>query len=86
MWCRVMMELENANHASVPGVDLFPVSAVKIQVERASLHSNSPTYVPRARSFRRFSETPEACLKWGYPGSIQPWVRARVYLEVGTPR
>jgi hypothetical protein len=44
-----MMELENANHASVPGVDLFPVSAVKIQVERASLHSNSPTYVPRGR-------------------------------------
>jgi hypothetical protein len=29
---RVMMEVESGNHANVPGVDLFPVSAVKIQV------------------------------------------------------
>ena len=29
---RVMMELDSGNHANVPGVDLFPVSAVKIQV------------------------------------------------------
>ncbi len=27
-----MMEVESGNHANVPGVDLFPVSAVKIQV------------------------------------------------------
>jgi hypothetical protein len=40
---------------------------------------------PRPRSFRRFSETPEVSFKWGYPGSIQPWVRAGVYLEVGNP-
>jgi hypothetical protein len=51
-------------------------------------HSSSELYAyePRARSFRWFSETPEVCLKWGYPGSIQPWVRAGVYLQVGTPR
>jgi hypothetical protein len=28
----MMMEVDSGNHASVPGVDLFPVSAVKIQV------------------------------------------------------
>jgi hypothetical protein len=33
---RVMMEVESGNHANVPGVDLFPVSAVKIQVRHWS--------------------------------------------------
>jgi hypothetical protein len=33
----MMLEVDNGNHASVPGVDLFPVSAVKIQVNYAQL-------------------------------------------------